>query len=280
MKTLKKVFAALSSLVLAVALMVPTLAWAEGEDMAVRVNYAGTPLVLSELDGVPHSIAVTFHVHADYEGYADAAKDVTFTLADNAEMKNLRVATSTRNSDGSYTVVLSNGNNPLPLTDGAFLDLGTLSVKIDGTLDKDAVDADAMREASIVITDLDTSDSTFYTTSSVGADSGMKEVPFTLADSSFATVVGTGSEDPGTDPGTDPGADPGTDPGIDQGTDPSTDNGGAQQNGGFQPNTNGPVGGGLATTGDEFNPIMQVVGAAILCAAIAVVFARKPKDSK
>lgn len=196
MKTLKKACAAISSLVLAFALMVPTIAWADDDEMAIRMSYNGAPIVVAQLEGTPHTVSITFHTHIDYAGYENVAKETTFTLAD--DLKSLRVAGDPiKNDDGSYTVVVSNGNGALPMTDGYYLDLGTLNIKIDGTLDCDSADAKEMTKATIVVTDLDTSDSTFFTTSSIGEGTAQptSETPFTLAASSFSKVVGTAGGD-------------------------------------------------------------------------------------
>ncbi len=287
MKTLNKVFAAVGSLVLAMALMVPTLAWADDGDKIVRVNYAGTPIELSELGGgTPHSISITFHVNANYDGYADADKDVEFALADTPEMKKLRVAGAAPDDDGSYTVILSNGNEALPLTDGSYLDLGTLNVKIDGTLDEDSEDEAAMREASVVVTALSTSNSMFYTTRSIeaGASGAEKVVPFTLANSSFESVT-TGTPGQTTDPGQTPGGNGGSGGGTDNSGDQAN-----QANKANQPSQKAapirrlePIGGNLATTGDQNMPILLVVAAVAACAAVAAaafVFTRKKKGSE
>lgn len=284
MKTLNKVFAAVGSLVLAMALMIPTLAWADDGDKIVRVNYEGTPIELSEVEGTPYSVLITFYVNADHVD--DADKDVNFTLADTPAMKKLRIANKVKNDDGSYTVILSNGNDALPLTDDTYLDLGTLDVKIDGTLDEGSENADSMREASVVVTALSTSDSMFYTARSIGAEasSAEKVVPFTLANSSFASVT-TGTPGQTTDPGHTPGDENGSGGGTD-----NSDNQADQANNTNQPKQRvaairrlEPIGGNLATTGDQNMPILLVVAAVAACAAIAAIvfaFVRRKKSGE
>ncbi len=287
MKTLNKVFAAVGSLVLAMALMVPTLAWADGEGKAIRMNYEGVPIVLPEFEGTPYSVLITFHVDADYNGYADADKKVEFTLADTPEMKKLRVASEVRNADDSYTVILSNGNKALPLTDDSYLDLGTLDVKINDTLDEGSENEDAMRKASVVVTALETSDSMFRTARSIGgtgASSAEKVVPFTLANASFESVT-TGTPGQTTDPGQTPGGDGGSGGGTDNSGDQAN-----QANKANQPSQKAapirrlePIGGNLATTGDQNMPIVLIVVAVAACAAVAAtafVFTRKKKGSE
>ena len=190
MKTLKKALAAVSSFVLAFALAVPAVAWAVDEDMAVRVTYNGNPIVISALDTVPHSLVLTFHTHEDYEGYANVEKTTTFTLAD--DLKGLRVSHCAKNADGSYSVAISDGNAALPMTDGRYLDLGVLDVKVNGTVDYTSPAASQMTEAVIAVTQFQASDGDYAVASRAGTEAQPAiEIPFTLAASSFATVVGT-----------------------------------------------------------------------------------------
>lgn len=209
MNMLKKAVAAVSSFVLTFALMVPAVSWADDgasdEDavengansegfsvgLEVGISYNDQKIVLSGLPSVAHTISITFNVSSAYSAY-DGHVSSSFALSSSDDMGKLRAAQSWQNADGSYTVMLSNGNGTLPLVNGVYLDLGELSVHVDGALDESSADSALMKQANVTVSELSVVDSDNAATVVVNsaASDTYKTASFELDASSFASVSG------------------------------------------------------------------------------------------